>query len=613
MRLPLFLTILLLATLSPFSNASGKINVAHAIAMHGSPKYPSGFTHFEYANPQAPKGGRARMAVISPGGFDSLNQWIPKGVPASGLSQLYDTLVEGSLDEAFTEYGLLAEKMEWPEDRSWIVFHLRPQARFHDGKPVTSADVVHTFELLTTKAAPFWKFYYRDVRKVEALDNRRVKFSFGQTNNRELALIVGQMPVMPKHWWDQRDFSAATLEPPLGSGPYRVKSVQAGRSIVYERVKDYWARDLPINRGRYNFDELQYDYYRDDTVALEALKAGQYDLRVESSAKNWATAYDTPAVRQNQLRRETFANKRPAGMQAFVLNSRRAPFNDVKVRQALNFAFDFEWTNRNLMYGAYKRTDSYFENSELASSGLPTDAELALLEPFRNQLPPDLFRKPFTLPSTDGSGKNRENLREATHLLAEAGWEIRNGKLLNRRDGKPMSFEILLDNPLFEPHTQAMVQNLRRLGIDARIRTLPDTQQYMNRLRNFDFDVIVGNMPQSSSPGNEQSNYWGSTAANTKDSRNFTGVQSPVVDGLVEQIVTARTREELVTRARALDRVLLWGWHVIPHWHFGGDRIAWWDRFGFPARIPDNGVSLDYWWFDSSRSAALDAARKSSR
>lgn len=612
MRLTRLLLSVGLAFCLPFTTtaaASAKVNTAHAIAMHGTPKYAAGFAALDYANPQAPKGGRARLAVVSAGGFDSLNQWIPKGVAAAGLNQVYDTLVEGSLDEAFTEYGLLAEKMEWPEDRSWIIFQLRPEARFHDGKPVTAADVVHTFGLLTTKAAPFWKFYYRDVKKVEALGTHRVKFSFGATNNRELALIVGQMPVMPKHWWEKRDFSAGTLEPPLGSGPYRVKSVQAGRSIVYERVKDYWGQDLPLNRGRYNFDEMQYDYYRDDTVALEALKAGQYDIRVESSAKNWATAYDTPAVRQKQLRRETFANKRPAGMQAYVFNTRREPFRDARVRQALNYAFDFEWTNKNLMYGAYKRTDNYFENSELASSGLPAGDELALLEPFRKQLPAELFSKRFALPSTDGSGNNRSNLREATRLLGEAGWDVKNGKLANRQTGKAMSFEILLDNPLFEPHTQALVQNFKRLGIDARVRTLPDTQQYINRLRSFDFDMIVGNMPQSNSPGNEQSNYWTSIAANTSDSRNYTGVQNPVVDALVDRILSAQTREELVTRARALDRVLLWGWYVIPHWHFGGDRIAWWDRFGFPARIPDNGVSLDFWWFDAAKSAALDANR----
>lgn len=607
-RLTATLAALLAAALLPaVADANPRVQVAHAIAMHGTPKYPAGFAALEYANPQAPKGGRVRLAVVSPGGFDSLNPWIPKGVAAAGLGQVYDTLVEGTLDEAFSEYGLLAEKLEWPDDRSWIVFHLRPEARFHDGKPVTAADVVYTFELLTTKAAPFWKFYYRDVKKVEALDTRRVRFTFAGSENRELALIVGQMPVMPKHWWEKRDFTAATLEPPLGSGPYRVKSVQAGRGIVYERVKDYWGRNLGLNRGRYNFDEIQYDYYRDDTVALEALKAGQYDLRVESSAKNWATAYDTPAVRQKLLRRQTFENKRPAGMQAFVLNTRREAFRDRRVREALNHAFDFEWTNRNLMYSAYKRTDNYFENSELASSGVPSGAELALLEPFRKQLPPELFSKPFRLPATDGSGNNRQNLREATRLLAAAGWEIRNGKLVNRQSGKPMAFEILLDNPLFEPHTQAFVKNLQRLGIEARIRTLPDTQQYTNRLRQFDFDMIVGSMPQSNSPGNEQANYWGSAAARTHDSRNYTGVQDPVVDALVTRLVAARTREELVTTARALDRVLQWGWYVVPHWHFGGDRIAWWDRFGVPAKIPDNGVSLDFWWFDPAKSAALDA------
>ncbi len=604
-------TALLTGMMAPAMTAasSGKVNVSHAIAMHGTPKYPANFQSVGYANPAAPKGGRLRMAAVNPGGFDSLNKWIPKGVPAAGLNYVYDTLVEGTLDEAFSEYGILAGKIEWPDDRSWVIFHLRDNARWHDGKPVTAADVAYTFTLLTTKAAPFWKFYYRDVKKVEALDSRRVKFSFANTTNRELMLIVGQMPVMPKHWWEKRDFTAATLEPPLGSGPYRVKSVQAGRSIVYERVKDYWGKDLPLNKGRYNFDEIEIDYYRDDTVALEALKAGEYDVRVESSAKNWANAYNVPAVQQKQLRREVFANKRPSGMQAFVFNTRREVFADRKVRQALNYAFDFEWTNRNLTYNAYTRTDSYFENSELASSGLPAGAELAVLEPFRKQLPPEVFSKPFVLPKTDGSGNARANLKEATRLLAEAGWVVKGGKLVNAKTGKPMSFEILLDNPLFEPHTQAMVQNLKRLGIDARVRTLPDTQQYTNRLRSFDFDMIIEPMGQSMSPGNEQRDYWSSHAAQTNDSRNYIGVRDPVVDRLVELVISANTREELVARTRALDRVLLWGWYVIPHWHFRGDRVAFWDRFGYPSVIPDNGTSLDYWWFDAGRSAALDARR----
>lgn len=584
------------------------VNVSHAIAMHGSPKYPANFTHLGYANPSAPKGGRIRLAAVNAGGFDSLNPWIPKGVPAAGISMIYDTLVEGSLDEPFSEYGLLAEKMEWPQDRSWIVFHLRPQAKFNDGHPVTAEDVQYTFDLLTRKGSPLWRFYYRDVKKVEALDARRVKFSFASGDNRELALIVGQMPVLPKHVWEKRDFSAANLDVPTGSGPYRVKSVQAGRSIVYERVRDYWGKDLPLNRGRYNFDEIEYDYYRDDTVALEALKAGEYDLRVESSAKNWATAYNTPAVQQKLLLRNDFLVKMPAGMQGFFLNTRRDVFRDRRVRQALNYAFDFEWANKNLMYGAYTRTDSYFENSELASSGLPGAAELKLLEPYRKQLPPELFSKPFVLPKTDGSGNNRSQIREATRLLAEAGWNVRDGKLVDK-GGRQMSFEILIDNPLFEPHTQSFVQNLKKLGIDARIRSLADAQQYENRVRGFDFDVIIGRAAQSNSPGNEQRDYWSSAAAKAPDSRNYIGIQDPVIDALTERLIVATSREDLVTATRALDRVLLWNWYVVPHWHLNKARVAWWDRFGMPAVMPDTGPSPEYWWFDPKKSAALDARR----
>lgn len=584
--------------------AAPAVNDSHGIAMHGDLKYPEDFTHLDYANPQAPKGGRLRMAVVSPGGFDSLNPWIPKGVAAAGISQLYDALMEGSLDEPFSQYGLVAARVEWPQDRRWIVFHLRPEARFHDGVALTSADVVYTFELLTTRGSPFWRSYYRDVQKVEALDPHRVRFSFADTGNRELPLIVGQMPVLPKHYWETRDFTAANLEAPLGSGPYRVKNVQPGRSITYERVADYWAKDLALNKGRYNFGEIEYAYYRDDTVALEALKAGEYDLRVESSAKNWATAYDAPAVRSGQLRRHDFPLHLPAGMQGFFMNSRREVFADPRVRRAINHAFDFEWANRNLMYGAYTRTDSYFENSDLAASGLPGADELALLEPFRAQLPAELFDTPFTLPVTDGSGNNRDNLLKATQLLAEAGWAVRDGKLVDAQ-GRQMAFEILLDNPLFEPHAQSFVKNLVKLGIDARIRSLPDTQQFENRLRKFDFDMIVMRAGQSNSPGNEQRDYWSGAAADMEDSRNYAGVKSPVVDALVEKLVQAQTRAELETAARALDRVLLWGWYVVPHWHLDKARVAWWDRLGMPETVPDTGPSPDYWWFDSERDAAL--------
>ncbi len=615
MPLPRLLLTAALAVMSVCAMADGKVNVAHAIAMHGTPKYPANFTHLDYANPDAPKGGRIRLAAVNPGGFDSLNPWISKGVPAAGITSLYDSLVEGTLDEPFSVYGLLAEKMEWPEDRSSITFYLRPQARFHDGKAVTADDVVYTFTLLTTKGSPRWKFFYRDVKKVEALDTRRVKFTFANGNNRELALIVGQMPVLPKHYWEKHDFTAANLDIPPGSGPYRVKSVQQGRGIVYERVADYWGKDLPLNRGRYNFSEIEYAYYRDDTVALEALKAGEYDQRVESSAKNWATAYNVPAVQQQLLRRNEFALKMPAGMQGFFFNTRRDPFRNRKVREALNYAFDFEWASKSLMYGAYTRTDSYFENSDLAASGLPTGAELALLAPFRQSLPPEVFSKAFVLPKTDGNGNPRNNLREATRLLAEAGWPVREGKRVNAKTGTQMGFEILVDNPLFLPHTQSFVQNLKRLGIDARIRLLADSQQYENRLRSFDYDMVIGRAGQSNSPGNEQRDYWSSLAAKTNDSSNYAGVADPVVDALIEKVITARSREDLVNATHALDRVLLWNWYAIPHWHLNKARVAWWDRFGMPTISPDSGPSPDYWWFDAAKSAALDArrSRKSDR
>jgi microcin C transport system substrate-binding protein len=578
----------------------------HAQTLYDEPpKYPANFKHFDYVNPDAPKGGTLRQAGA--GGFDSLNQFINKGVAAEDLGMIYDTLTRHGLDEPFTEYGLLAEKIEKAPDNAWVRFYLRPEARFHDGQPVTAEDVKFTFETLMTKGMPYYRAYYSDVDKVEVEGTHRVRFVFKQAGNRELPLIVGQLPVLPKHWWAERDFSKGNLDVPLGSGPYKVADVQAGRSIRYERVKDWWGKDLPVNRGFYNFDTLQIDYYRDNTVALEALKAGQFDFWLENSAKNWATAYNSPAVANGQLIKEEIANRNPTGMQGFIFNTRRPLFADRRVREALGLLFDFEWANRQLFNGAYTRTRSYFDNSELASVGLPSADELKLLEPLRAQIPPQVFTEEYQPSVTDGSGIIREQQRRAYQLLQEAGWRVDGDKMLDST-GKPVSFEFLLAQTEFERILLPFKRNLADLGIDLVIRRV-DVSQYINRLRSRDFDLIVGGFGQSNSPGNEQREYWHSSSADNPGSRNFIGLKDPAVDKLVEGLINADSRQSLITHTRALDRVLLWGHYVVPNWHIKTWRVAYWNRFEHPKVTPQYDIGLHTWWARAkSPEAAADEA-----
>jgi microcin C transport system substrate-binding protein len=578
----------------------------HGIAMYDDLKYPAGFQHFDYVNPQAPKGGTLRLGVAE-GTFDSFNPFIIKGNPAAGITSIWETLLLPSADEPFSEYGLLAETVQTPPDRSWVAFELRPEARWHDGKPVTADDVIWTFETLRAKGAPFYRAYYASVDRVEKTGERGVRFVFKPGTNRELPLILGQLPVLPKHWWANREFDKTLLEPPLGSGPYKVGKFEAGRFVEYERVPDYWGKDLPVSRGRDNFDLEHYDYYRDATVALEAFKGGNFDFRSEASAKDWATAYDVPEVRDGRIVKETIPHHRPAGMQGFAMNLRRPLFQDRRVREALGLAFDFEWSNQALFYGQYTRTRSYFDNSELASRGLPDAAELAVLEPLRGKLPDEVFTKEFTVPTTDGSGNNRENLRRAAELLRDAGWTVAGGKL--SKDGQPFSFEILLDNPQFERVALPYTKNLEKLGIEARVRTV-DTSQYRRRVDSFDFDMIVAGFGESDSPGNEQREYWGSEAAKREGSRNVIGIADPAIDSLVEALIASPDRATLVARTRALDRALLWGHYVVPNWYIGSDRIAYWNKFGKPAVVPKDGVQIDAWWVDPAKAAALPGARK---
>ena len=587
----------LLLSLSSLSLAAGQ----HALTLYGEPaKYPASFKHFDFVNPDAPKGGELRQSGF--GGFDSLNPFINKGVAADDIGLIYDTLTRHSLDEPFTEYGLLAEKIEVAPDHSWVRFYLRPQARFHDGQAVTAADVVFTFDALMKDGAPQYKAYYADVAKATAEDAQRVRFDFKRSNNRELPLILGQLPVLPKHWWSNREFNKGNLEIPLGSGPYKVADVAAGRSIRYERVKDYWGNDLAVNRGFYNFDSILIDYYRDTTVALEALKAGQFDYWLEVSAKNWASAYDVPAVKDGRLHKEEITNHNPTGMQGFVFNIRRPLFQDPRVREALGLLFDFEWTNKQLFNGAYTRTHSYFENSELAASGLPGSDELKILEPLRAKLDPKVFNSVFEVPRSDASGIIREQQRRAYQLLQEAGWKIVDDKMVDA-DGKPVSLEFLLAQTDFERVLLPYKRNLADLGIELVIRRV-DVSQYINRLRSRDFDMIVGGFGQSSSPGNEQREYWHSASADNPGSRNFIGLKDPAVDSLVEGLINADSRQSLVAHTRALDRVLLAGHYVIPNWHIKTWRVAYWDRLQHPEVTPLYDVGLMTWWAKADDPAA---------
>ncbi|TCK08859.1 extracellular solute-binding protein [Marinobacterium mangrovicola] len=572
--------------------ADESLEPREGIAMHGDLKYAPGFTHFDYVNPDAPKGGSMRHSAL--GTFDSFNPFIIKGTAADGIGMLYDTLTTKSDDEPFSEYGLLAKAIYLPEDRRWIEFELNENARFSDGEPVQADDVAYTFDLLREQGTPFYRAYYAGISAVKVISDTRVRFEFGETENRELPLIVGQVPILPKHYWEGRDFTKPGLDVPVGSGPYVIDSFDASRSITYRRNPDYWGKSLPVNRGRYNFDNISYDYYRDGTVALEAFKAGEYDFRQENASKAWATGYTGAPFDDGRIIKKTLPNQNPAGMQAFVMNTRRPLFEDSRVREALAYAFDFEWTNENLFYSAYKRSDSYFSNSEMAASELPTPEELEILEPIRDQVPPEVFTKVYHAPTTKGDGRIRGQLRTALRLLNEAGWTLKDGTLTNA-EGQPYRFEILLVQKEFERVVAPFIRNLERMGINVDIRIV-DVSQYINRIRQFDFDMIVGSFGQSTSPGNEQREYWHSSMADQPGSRNTIGIKNPAVDYLVEQIIQAPDREQLVLRARALDRVLQWNHYVIPQYHIAAYRIAYWDKYGMPEKNPPYALGLDTWW-----------------
>lgn len=592
-----------LAALCVPARAQAEGGVSHALAMYGDVKYPAGFDHFDYVEPNAPKGGEVRLSAI--GTFDSLNPYILKGVAAEGVGLLFETLMTSSDDEPFTEYGLIAESVEVPDDRSWAIFKLRDAARFHDGTPITPEDVIFSFDILREKGQPFYRAYYASVKDVAKLDGNRVKFTFVPGSNRELPLIIGQLPVLSKAYYTSHPFDQTTLDPPLGSGPYLVENVDPGRSITYRRNPEYWGWGLAVNQGRWNFERIRYDYYRDATVALEAFKAHQYDFRLENSSKAWATGYASPPLDAGLIVKEAIENELPTGMQGFAFNLRRAKFQDRRVREALILAFDFEWTNRTLFYGAYTRTESYFSNSDLAATGLPSEAERALLEPYRDELPQEVFTEEYHAPTTDGSGNDRTNLRAAATLLKDAGWFVENGRLVNGETGQPMTIEFLLESQDFERVVAPFVQNLEKLGIRSTVRTV-DTPQYQRRLQEFDFDVVVASIGQSLSPGNEQREYWGSAYADMEGSRNVIGIKSLVVDALVDKVIAAPDRPSLIAATRALDRVLLWNYYVVPQWHIRSFRVAYWNRFDRPKVQPPYALGfLDRWWVDAAKDQAL--------
>ncbi len=584
----------------------------HALSLFDEVRYPPDFKHFDYVNPQAPKGGTARMIAF--GTFDNFNRVVAgvKGSFAQGAALISESLTTGSLDEVSTEYGQLAEAVRFPADYSTVTYRLRAAARWHDGKPVTAEDVIYSLDVMK-KNSPFFGAYYRHVTKAEQTGEREVTFTFDQPGNRELPQIVGQLIVLPKHWWtgkDQngnpRDVAATTLEPPLGSGPYRIKEFVAGRSVVLERVKDHWGKDLGVNAGINNFDQIRFEYFRDTTVALEAFKADQVDWRSENSAKNWATAYDFPAVRDKRVVLEEFAIRNIGRMQGFVFNTRREKFSDPRVRRAFNFAFDFEEMNKQLFFGQYKRIASYFEGTELASSGVPEGAELAILNTVRDKVPAELFTTPYSNPVSGDPQKVRTNLREAIRLLKEAGYEVKNQKLTNSKTGEAYSVEFLVSDPNSERFVLFYKPSLERLGITVNVRTVDDVQ-YENRLRQWDYDIITAVWGQSLSPGNEQREFWSSASADKQGSRNYAGIRNPAVDALIERVIFTKDRAELVAATKALDRVLLWNFYVVPQWTYPYERSARWDRFGRPQTMPKYGQSAfpTIWWWDAEKAAKV--------
>lgn len=586
---------------SPTTSATPALR--YGLSVFGDLKYPPGFDHFDYVNPDAPKGGTLRLTGLDT--FETLNPFILKGSKeALAESLLFDTLMTRAQDEPDSYYGLVAKAVELPPDGGWVAFDIDPRARFHDGTPVTAADVVFTFDILLKEGHPSFRILYADVEKAEATSRLRVRFDFKPGQHRDLPTRLATLPVLSKAYYATHKFNETTFDAPLSSGPYRVEKLEPGRSIVYARVKDYWAKDLPVNRGRYNFDRISVDYYRDREIAFQAFFSGQYDFREDFTSRQWATQYDEPPVNARLIVREVLPDETPSGVQMFILNLRRKKFQDIRVREALDLAFDFEWTNRTLFYGQYRRTNSMFENSALAAHDPPTRAELRLLRPFRGKVPPQVFSKPFVAPVTDGSGRIREHLRKAFRLLKQAGYTIRDGMQVDD-EGRPLEIEFLLFEASFKRILNPYVRNLRRLGIHASIRIV-DLANFKRRVDSFDFDVVIRRIVQRLTPGIEQRNYFGSAFADVHGTLNIGGIRNPVVDALIEKVTSAGNRPDLITAVHALDRVLMWNRYVVPQWYKGVHNVAYWNKFDRPAVAPkfDLGV-IDTWWYDKAKAQMI--------
>ncbi len=592
------------------SGAASADEKRHGHSLMGELKYGPDFKHFEYVNPNAPKGGLLRMWAM--GTFDSFNIIPYKGNKAAAVGFLYDQLMASSSDEPASEYGQIAEWVSYPPDYSSVTYKLRDEARWHDGKPITPEDVIFSLEVLK-KNNPQYAFYYKNVTAAEKTGEREVTFRFDEKNNRELPQIVGQLTVLPKHFYEgetKRDPSATWLDVPLGSGAYKVKAFEAGRFVIVERVKDYWAEKLPVNVGQNNIDEIHFEYYRDSQVAFEAFKAGKLDYFSENSAKNWATMWDFPALKAGKVvKRDDIVLKNAAPMQAVVFNTRRGKFADPRVRRAFNLAYNFEWLNQNIFYGQYKRTSSYFENTEMAATGLPQGKELAILEEVRSEVPPEVFTAEYKNPVNDTPPDVRNNAREAMKLLQEAGWEVKNGVLTNAKTGESMTVEFLTASDtmmrVIGPYSQA----LEKLGVKTSARVI-DTPQYQQRTDNFDYDAVIDIWAQSESPGNEQRDYWGSAAADRPGSRNSVGIKNPAVDKIIDKIIFAKDREELVAATRALDRVLLWNHYVVPQYYTPNIRFGYWNRYSHPATLPTRTIGFPtIWWYDQEKAAKLNGTQ----
>jgi microcin C transport system substrate-binding protein len=591
---------------APHANAEPR----HGLSIFGELKYGPDFQHFDYVNPAAPKGGR--MVTMGTGGantYDTLNQYILKGDAAQGLDFLFDSLMVRAQDEPDAVYGLIAKSADVASDGLSVTFKLRPEAKFADGTPLTAADVIYSFTALKEKGHPAISMTLHDVVSAEALDPETVRYTFKGTLTRDLPIIVAQLPVLSKAYYSKQPFEETSLKPPLGSGPYKIKDFKPGTYITYTRREDYWAKDLPVNRGRYNFDEIRYDYYRDRNIELEALLSGQFDFREEFSSGAWATRYDIPAVREGRLITVVLPDQRPSGAQGYFINTRRDKLKDPRVREALDLVFDFQWSNKKLFYSLYKRTTSYFENSDMKASGKPSPEELALLEPFKDKLSPEVFGEPYTPPVTDGSGNNRDNLKKARDLLIAAGWTPGPDHMLHNAKGETLTIEFLEFEAMFERITVPYTDNLKRIGVDASFRLI-DPAQYERRVKSFDFDVTTQRYSLRLTPGVELKSYWGSEAAKIDGSLNLPGINDPVVDALIDKAMAAKSRAELVTAMRAIDRVLRAGHYWVPQWYKASYSIAYWNKFSRPAVQPkyDAGV-LDTWWFDSKKAEALSSGK----